>query len=179
MTDGDKKPTLYGNLFGGPGTGKSTVMAAVFAELKWRGIDCEMVTEYAKDKVWEGSPHVLECPAYIFGKQRFRLFRMEGKVKIVITDSPILLAPVYDKSNSKAFLTYVLEQMNQHRNFNIFLNRMKGYNPNGRTQTFDAAKELDQKIKALLESTQTPYEVFSGTRESVALIADRLEEMAK
>ena len=68
--------TLICNLFAGPGAGKSTMMAAVFAELKWRGIDCEMVTEYAKDKVWEGSPHVLDCQPYIFGKQSFRIHRM-------------------------------------------------------------------------------------------------------
>ena len=37
------KKTLFVNLFGGPGTGKSTLCAAVFSELKRRGIDCEMV----------------------------------------------------------------------------------------------------------------------------------------
>ena len=43
------KNTLVVNLFGGPGTGKSTTMAHVFAELKWRGYDCEMSNEYAKE----------------------------------------------------------------------------------------------------------------------------------
>ena len=40
-------------VFGGPGCGKSTLMARIFAELKTRGYDCEMVTEFAKDLVWE------------------------------------------------------------------------------------------------------------------------------
>ena len=39
------KNTLIVNLFGGPGTGKSTLMARIFSELKVQGYDCEMVTE--------------------------------------------------------------------------------------------------------------------------------------
>ena len=42
------KKTLVINLFGGPGVGKSTLCASVFAKLKIMGIDCEMATEYAK-----------------------------------------------------------------------------------------------------------------------------------
>jgi adenylate kinase family enzyme len=45
--------TLFVNLFGSPGTGKSTMAASIFAELKWRGVDCEIVTEYAKELTWK------------------------------------------------------------------------------------------------------------------------------
>ena len=41
------------NLFAGPGSGKSTTCAGVFAKLKLAGVNCEMALEYAKDKVWE------------------------------------------------------------------------------------------------------------------------------
>ena len=43
------------NLFAGPGVGKSTTAARVFAELKLKGVNCEMALEFAKDKVWEES----------------------------------------------------------------------------------------------------------------------------
>jgi len=36
--------TLVVNLYGGPGTGKSTTAAATFAELKMAGINCELVS---------------------------------------------------------------------------------------------------------------------------------------
>lgn len=49
------KNTLIVNLYGGPGTGKSTGAAYIFSKLKMDGIDAEYVTEFAKDKVWEGS----------------------------------------------------------------------------------------------------------------------------
>ena len=41
------------NLFGNPGSGKSTVAAYLFSELKSRGLEVELVTETAKDLVWD------------------------------------------------------------------------------------------------------------------------------
>ena len=44
---------LVVNLFGAPGAGKSTGAAYIFSQLKMAGINAELVTEFAKDKVWE------------------------------------------------------------------------------------------------------------------------------
>lgn len=44
------------NLYGGPGTGKSSTAGMLFAHLKLRGVNCEYVQEYAKDAAWEGRP---------------------------------------------------------------------------------------------------------------------------
>ena len=44
--------TIVVNIFGGPSAGKSTTSAGIFYELKRQGIRCELVTEYAKSKVW-------------------------------------------------------------------------------------------------------------------------------
>ena len=41
------------NLIGSPGTGKSTIAAELFARMKWLGFDVELVSEYAKELVWE------------------------------------------------------------------------------------------------------------------------------
>lgn len=41
------------NLFGQPGAGKSTLAAYTFAKLKMMNVNCELVTEFAKDKTWE------------------------------------------------------------------------------------------------------------------------------
>ena len=77
---------LVVNLFGAPGAGKSTGAAYIFSRLKLAGINAELVTEFAKDKVWEESKAVFQNQAYIFGKQYFRISRVQDKVDVVITD---------------------------------------------------------------------------------------------
>lgn len=57
----DSKSTIVVNLFAGPGAGKSTGAAYIFAMLKMHGIDCELVTEFAKDKTWEHNSKALSC----------------------------------------------------------------------------------------------------------------------
>ena len=88
------------NLFGEPGAGKSTGAAYIYSQLKMRGINVELVTEYAKDKVWEENTVVFKNQAYIFGKQFYRISRCEDKVDIIITDSPLPLSIIYNQNEN-------------------------------------------------------------------------------
>ena len=97
------KKTLVVNLFSGPGAGKSTIAAELFAKLKWEGIDCELVTEFAKELVWEQRHDTFRNQIYIFGKQHQMVFRVLGKVDVVVTDSPFILSAVYDEYNRETF----------------------------------------------------------------------------
>jgi hypothetical protein len=142
--------TLVVNLYGGPGTGKSTVAAGTFEALKWQGINCELVTEYAKDKVWEGSHNILSYQIYIFGKQLFRIQRLLGKVDVIVTDAPILLSLVYGYNQSEEFKNLVLREYSNLYSFDVFLERQKSYNPAGRVQNEDDAKLLDVDIREML-----------------------------
>ena len=85
------KPIVL-NFFGGPGTGKSTGAAYVFALLKMAGVNAELVTEAAKDLTWEEAFKNLRDQPYVFGKQAHRLFRCADMVDIIVTDSPIFLS---------------------------------------------------------------------------------------
>ena len=90
------KNTLIVNLFAGPGAGKSTGAAYIFAKLKMAGIDCEYVSEYAKDRVWQDDQFPLQhCQLYVIGKQCLKIERLLGKVDVIITDSPIALGSMY------------------------------------------------------------------------------------
>ena len=86
------------NLFGAPGSGKSTGAAYIFSQLKMLGVDAELVTEFAKDKVWENNTEVLNNQTYVFGKQHFRISRCADKVDVIVTDSPLLLSAIYNHS---------------------------------------------------------------------------------
>jgi hypothetical protein len=173
------KNTLVVNFFAGPGTGKSTVMAHCFAELKWRGVDCEMSTEFAKDKVWEGSAHILDNQFYVSGKQYHRLKRLKGKVDVILTDSPLLLGMYYGNKEPKEFGALLLQHFNTFNNLNIFLERKKGYNPNGRLQTELQAIEIDKEVMKIVNTNCDEVAKITADRENIQKIVELIESKLK
>ena len=168
--------TLVVNLFGGPGTCKSTGAAYIFSQLKLKGIDTELVTEFAKDKVWEKDVEVFKNQAYLFGKQSFRQTRCDGQVQVIVTDSPLPLSIIYNKDSrlTENFNLTVLDMFNSFTNFNIFLKRVKEYNPNGRFQTEAESDELSLQIKNMLETREIPYVVTEANIEGYNYIVETI-----
>ena len=168
------KRTTVVNLFAGPGAGKSTFCAGIFASLKWIGVDCEMATEYAKDMVWQRSYDVLENQLYVFGKQQNRLFRLNRKVDVVVTDSPLINSIIYDAGKRpktrEAFVNLVLAEHGDLDNLNFFIERRKAYNPNGRMQTMDEATVLDAKIRGVLDEHKIHYVSVPGVPENIQTV---------
>lgn len=146
--------------------------AALFADLKWRGIDCELAAEYAKDLVWEKRSKTFENQIYIFGKQHHRINRLIGQVQVVITDSPIYLTPIYDVEKRDNLKKLVLEEASKWRNLNFFLTRKKPYNPNGRNHSKSEAKIIDNVVENFLIEHQIPYWRVDGTTEGVQYISE-------
>jgi hypothetical protein len=154
------KKTLVINLFGGPGVGKSTLCASVFAKLKIMGIDCEMATEYAKDMVWEESYKKLENQIYIFGKQHARVHRLLGKVDVVITDSPLLNSIVYDKTENIALRKLVISEFWKLNTLNFYISRKLDYEENGRVQTLKEAIDVDNAYLKLIKDNDIEYSII-------------------
>lgn len=159
--------TLYVNLIGGPGTGKSTNAAGVFYKLKSAGVDCEYIQEYAKDKTWQEAAFVLGCQPYISAKQLFRQHQVLNKVEVAITDACLLNGLVYDGHyTGPAFEQWLLDTFNSFDNLNIFLKRNLAnhpYNPNGRSQTLEESQNLDIQIEAMLHKYKQPYVTIDVT----------------
>lgn len=173
------KKTLVVNLFAGPGAGKSTGAAYIFSKLKMDGYDCEYVSEFAKDKVWENNGEVFKSQFYITGKQVFKIKRCCGKVDIIITDSPIAIGAQYLKDNEVMLGHAILEEFGKYNNLNLFINRVKKYNPNGRNQTEDEAKEIDERMKWWLQLHDIPFELIDGNEEGYKTAVELIERVIK
>lgn len=159
--------TKYINLFGGPGVGKSTTAAAIFVEMKRRNMNVELVTEVAKDFVWEGRMKTLDIQPYVTIKQFRNLYRLKGKVDYVISDSPILLGCIYaDKYAPTLPASYKQLIVDLHRqeldpSVNIMLKRVFEYDHIGRYQSEDEAHQLDRDMQNVLDSNNLPSITWS------------------
>lgn len=155
--------TTYINLYGGPGVGKSTTAASLFVEMKKKGLKVELVTEVAKDFVWEDRMTTLSIQPYITIKQFRNLIRLKGKVDYVITDAPILLGCIYaDKyapTLPDSYKKFIMDLHHQELNpsINVVLERLFAYDSTGRYQGEDEAKQLDDAILKLISENETNW----------------------
>ena len=158
------------NLFGASGSGKSTGASYIFSLLKLKGLECEIAPEFIKEKVWEGRIDSF-CGGnqiYIFGKQFYRISRLQNKVDFIITDSPVLLSNVYGDMNvlPPHFKDVVREVHKSWDSMNYFIEREKPFNPNGRNEKNPVESDAYiDKIKKELNVTNTLYTSVKGNEE--------------
>ena len=149
------KHTLVVNLFGGSCIGKSTLMAKIFAELKTKGYDCEMATEFIKDMIWEDNTNATQDEIYTFANQNHKLRNLQGKVNIIITDSPILLTSAY--SNNVNLQKLAISEFKKYNNLNFLLKRETKFVENGRVDDLNHAIHIDKTIKKIMQNNDINY----------------------
>jgi hypothetical protein len=159
-----KKPLVV-NFFGGPGAGKSTQAAILFAKLKMEGFNAEYVQEYAKDQTWQEGWRVLSNQIYVFGKQHQRMWRLQDKVDVIVTDSPIVMGLAYSQGLSDTFFKLVHEEFSKFDNFNVWLNRGETYQQVGRTQDIAQAIQKDAEIRAIMTAGDHKFDIEVDTNE--------------
>lgn len=150
--------------YGGPGSGKSTAIAGVFASLKKRGINTELVHEVAKDFVWEGRSVALSHQPYITAKQMFHWDRLGDQVDVVVTDTSTLYALIYGKNLLPEFKEWVIADYHNRDTLNIYLmrNELRTYQESGRYQNKEQAEACDKQIIAMLGNTGVRYNVVQA-----------------
>ena len=153
--------TLLINLFAGPGCGKSTLAAWMFSRLKLLGQSAELVTEYAKDRVWLGDTNTLGNQFYVTAKQYHRIWALMGKVEYIITDSPFILGLVYGEY-LPSFKAFLLDLFKSLPTYNIRMKRVKPYVAEGRLQTAEEALKKDTEVMNLLVDNHINYGIFTG-----------------
>ena len=164
------------NLFGAPGAGKSTGAAYIFAMLKFQNLNVELITEFAKDKVYEETKEVWNNQQYIFGKQSFRVSRLNKKVDVVVTDAPLFLSAFYnhDATLGTSFNETVKNVFNSYDNRNYFLKRSKPYNPKGRFQTEEESDVMSISLQEFLRDNDIPFSVRMGNKKSYDEIIEEI-----
>ena len=168
------KSTIVVGLSGSPGSGKSTGAAYIFSKLKMLGIDAELVTEFAKDCVWDEAKQPFNNSAYMFGNQYYRISRCLGKVDVIVTDSPLPLAIVYntDTRLGEAFFNAIIDVWKSFDTLNYFIKRVKPYNANGRNQAEEESDTLSKDILSLYDTNGIPTRVFSGCESCYDMIVE-------
>lgn len=179
MNENDDGLPIVINLFGAPGVGKSTAAAYLYHLLSSKGISTELVTEFAKDLIWDGCEHTLtfglEQP-YVFGNQLHRIERCVGSVDVIITDSPLPMTIAYDNSGSRAFKELVAECFNDYHNINCLLSFDSDsrdeidYSSTGRIQTLTESVAMEEKIRQVLDDLDIAYVEFKRNNNRDYLI---------
>lgn len=165
------------NLYGGPGTGKSTTAAGLFHKMKSEGYQCELVQEYAKDLTYGEDFKKLRDQFYISAKQNHRIWKLQGMVDYIITDSPLLMSTAYTDDNElKDFVYYTFSK---YQNINIFLQRTDHhpYQEYGRSQTLDEAISKDIEIKKILVDRGVDFTEIGVSLISVEDILKLIKEI--
>lgn len=173
------------NLYGGPGTGKSTNAALVFGKLKVAGITAELAHEYAKELTWEDRLNVLGFQPYVMGKQMWRIQRLLGKVQVIVTDSPVMLGAIYaPDSMDQSWVDFLYSVHQGWNTVDIFLKRNTHAHPyveDGRNQNEVEARLLDDKVRHMLYAYEIPHSVVAVQTEEktadhiVGQIKERLD----
>ena len=156
------------NAFGGPGSGKSTSCMDICQQLKKQNYKVEYVSEYAKDLVYDKNEKLLdgspESQFEILKEQLKRVDRLykSGEVDFIVTDSPILLNEIYNKSLTEEYDSMVASLHNDFNNFNYFMERdASAYQEEGRIQNLEESQKIDQDIKQLLGDKKVRYETYN------------------
>ena len=89
-------------------------------------------------------------------------------MSVVITDSPLLLTPIYDAEKRPTLKKLVLEEHNKMWTYNVFLKRKKAFNPKGRNRNEEQSKDLDYSVADMLLKTKVYFSTFLSRELSKA-----------
>lgn len=136
--------SVHVNVFGGPGSGKSTMAYAVAAELKARGYTAECVGEVVKDCIYDAArgdqeaarllDGSVESQEELYRRQSARERRLDGLVQFVVADSPAImglayLAPDADEDRAARLAALAQDEFEAQESVNVIVAREGGVRP--------------------------------------------------
>jgi ABC-type amino acid transport substrate-binding protein len=157
------------NLYGGSGLGKSTTAALVFGEMKLMGLHCELVREFVKEWAWAGRQIKPGDQTEIYQNQLARERLYYGKLDYIVTDSPLVLGPIYQKYYTgtdsiaqEVFDNIIRAEQEGVSYMNFLLKRNKPFDPRGRYESEEQAKEVDFFVEKYLKDKSVPFHTITS-----------------
>lgn len=138
--------------YGGPGTGKSTIAPDLCGAMKKRSWSVEEAREVIKLRAYKGDfPKGFE-QLHIFANQLHEEEKwLLAGVEYTISDSPVLMNASYSKLYGFEGWEDIVRLSEKFEKaypaFNFYLPRRFDYQQEGRYQTEEQAKEVDEMIK--------------------------------
>lgn len=168
------------NLFGAACSGKSTLAAEIFYQLKKAGKNTELALEFVKDSVYDGNPYPFQDQIYVFANQLKKLRQFNGKVDYVVTDSPLLLSHIYaGEKESAEFHMLIDAEWKKYHNINFFLNHQNlSYVSEGRLDTYNDRDKISNSILIILSLFHDSYKKIS-VNTKIEDIMQYIEEESK
>lgn len=168
------------NLYGPPGSGKTTIMHGLTYELKTMGLSTENTPEFIKEMIFEGSdPEIFGGQIFILGQQNRRISRLLRTADFIITDCPLILIASYTPPNYiKGFEEMAINLANSYNNVNFFLHRNKEYDFELANRYHDS-ESSDQKsveIQDYLKKHDVKYKELTSGDHVISEIIDSLIE---
>jgi hypothetical protein len=141
-----------------------------------------LVREYVKTWAWQNKKVGPFDQIYLLGKQSKYESILYGKVDYIVTDSPLLLCPIYEIYHSgkelvaPAAFNFIEDAKSKGvEHVNFVLSRHKHFDTRGRYDTLEEATQVDAVIREFLQEHEIPYvEIVSEDRKRVDEILSHL-----
>lgn len=173
---------LVVNLLGGPCVGKSMMASQLFVYLKKENVNTDQIAEFAREEIYSNAQKNLENQVYVFGHQQHRQWRLQDKVEVAITDSPLFLNICYAKTSNPYFAQFVYHEYLQYENLNYFLKRSPEFDfdaaDKGRIHNLEESIAIDNRLREILQEYNVEYsEILPG--EEHRIVQDVLQRLKK
>ena len=106
---------------------------------------------------------MLQDQLWVLGHQHRKILRVSDKVDYIITDSPVLLSPIYRERYGEAIYSDLIDQMAfecyrlYNHNINFMLTRPEGFVQQGRAQDEAECILIDEAIMEQFDRLNVGY----------------------